>query len=160
MRHTLTGQLPRHLYCWVNTEHTHKEPCGFAPAVWFGLMTAAPIKKPSRVRVECSALLDILLSFYKIIYIAKRITKNVPQGYCAILCLANCVIMSPLACAAHQPLEIFGPDKVSVGQLCFSHNIWSEGGVFVPNLIVVIVREPLKAISPVTMGAPTAQTSA
>ena len=38
MRYTLVGQLPRHLYCWVDTRHTHKEPAGFAPAVWFGLV--------------------------------------------------------------------------------------------------------------------------
>jgi hypothetical protein len=39
MKHTLTGQLPRHLYCWVDTRHTHTQPCGFIPAVWFGLVS-------------------------------------------------------------------------------------------------------------------------
>ena len=37
--YTLTGQLPRHLYCWVDSQHTHTEPCGFIPAVWFGLVS-------------------------------------------------------------------------------------------------------------------------
>jgi hypothetical protein len=36
---TLVGQLPRHLYVWVNTEHTHVEPIGYVPAVWFGLVS-------------------------------------------------------------------------------------------------------------------------
>jgi len=39
MRYTLTGQLPRHLYCWVDTRHTHVEPCGFLPAAWYGLVS-------------------------------------------------------------------------------------------------------------------------
>lgn len=33
------GQLPKHLYVWVDTEFTHKEPYGFVPAVWFGLVS-------------------------------------------------------------------------------------------------------------------------
>ncbi len=37
--YTLTGQLPRHLYCWVDSAHTHTEPVGFIPAVWFGLVS-------------------------------------------------------------------------------------------------------------------------
>jgi len=37
--YTLTGQLPRHLYVWVDTNHTHKEPYGFVPAVWYGLVS-------------------------------------------------------------------------------------------------------------------------
>ena len=31
------GSLPKHQYVWVDTTFTHREPCGFAPAVWFGL---------------------------------------------------------------------------------------------------------------------------
>ena len=34
---TVTGQLPRHQYVWIDTNFTHKEPHGFIPAVWFGL---------------------------------------------------------------------------------------------------------------------------
>jgi hypothetical protein len=39
MKYTFAGQLPRHLYVWVDTAHTHKEiqPVRFTPAVWFGL---------------------------------------------------------------------------------------------------------------------------
>lgn len=33
------GQLPRHLYVWVDTKFTHEEPSGFVPAVWFGLVS-------------------------------------------------------------------------------------------------------------------------
>lgn len=38
MRYTLVGELPHHLYVWVDTSFTHKEPAGFIPAVWFGLV--------------------------------------------------------------------------------------------------------------------------
>jgi hypothetical protein len=39
MKNSLVGQLPRHLYVWVDTRHTHKEPIGFVPAVWYGLVS-------------------------------------------------------------------------------------------------------------------------
>jgi hypothetical protein len=35
---SLVGQLPRHLYVYVDTAFTHREPQGFIPAVWFGLV--------------------------------------------------------------------------------------------------------------------------
>jgi len=35
----LAGEIPRHLYVWVDSEFTHKEPKGFVPAVWFGLVS-------------------------------------------------------------------------------------------------------------------------
>lgn len=38
-RFTLVGELPRHLYVWIDTAHTHVEPVGFVPAVWFGLVS-------------------------------------------------------------------------------------------------------------------------
>lgn len=33
------GSLPRHQYVWVDSRFTHEEPCGFVPAVWFGLVS-------------------------------------------------------------------------------------------------------------------------
>lgn len=36
---TLIGQTPRHLYVFVDSAFTHKEPKGFVPAVWFGLVS-------------------------------------------------------------------------------------------------------------------------
>lgn len=39
MRYELVGELPRHVYCWVDTVHTHRGPIGFVPAVWFGLVS-------------------------------------------------------------------------------------------------------------------------
>jgi hypothetical protein len=33
------GSLPHHQYVWVDTAVTHREPQGFAPAVWFGLVS-------------------------------------------------------------------------------------------------------------------------
>lgn len=35
----LIGSLPRHIYVYVDTQYTHKEPSGFVPAVWFGLVS-------------------------------------------------------------------------------------------------------------------------
>lgn len=35
----MTGELPRHLYVWVDSGHTHQKPMGFVPAVWFGLVS-------------------------------------------------------------------------------------------------------------------------
>ena len=37
MLNTYAGNLPRHLYVWVDSRFTHKESMGFIPAVWFGL---------------------------------------------------------------------------------------------------------------------------
>jgi hypothetical protein len=36
---TFLGSLPKHQYVWVDTTFTHREPVGFAPAVWFGLVS-------------------------------------------------------------------------------------------------------------------------
>lgn len=36
---SLVGQLPRHLYVYVDTGHTHRDSCGFIPAVWYGLVS-------------------------------------------------------------------------------------------------------------------------
>lgn len=38
-RYTLTGELPAHKYVWVDSRLTHREPCGFIPAVWYGLVS-------------------------------------------------------------------------------------------------------------------------
>ena len=39
MKYTLVGELPRHLYCYIDSRFTHKEPQGFLPCVWFGLVS-------------------------------------------------------------------------------------------------------------------------
>jgi len=36
---TLVGPLPRHLYVYVDSAFTHRDPCGWIPAVWFGLVS-------------------------------------------------------------------------------------------------------------------------
>lgn len=36
---TLIGEMPRHHYVWVDTAFTHNTPCGFVPAVWYGLVS-------------------------------------------------------------------------------------------------------------------------
>lgn len=35
----LIGEIPKHQYVYVDTSHTHIEPIGFIPAVWFGLVS-------------------------------------------------------------------------------------------------------------------------
>lgn len=52
MRWTLTGELPRHLYVWVDSAFTHRESAGFVPAIWFGL-----VSYPSRMW-GCTVLLE------------------------------------------------------------------------------------------------------
>ena len=39
MLYTLVGELPRHLYVWVDSAYTHQDPQGFIPAVWYGLVS-------------------------------------------------------------------------------------------------------------------------
>ena len=39
MKYTLVGELPRHIYCYVDSRYTHEEPIGFIPCVWFGLVS-------------------------------------------------------------------------------------------------------------------------
>ena len=36
---TVIGSLPKHQYVWVDSRFTHKDPVGFVPAVWFGLVS-------------------------------------------------------------------------------------------------------------------------
>jgi len=38
MRNTLVGEIPAHQYVFVESAFTHREPIGFVPAVWFGLV--------------------------------------------------------------------------------------------------------------------------
>lgn len=47
-----TGSIPRHRYVFVDSHFTHKEPIGFIPAVWFGLVSF-----PSRAW-GCTVLLE------------------------------------------------------------------------------------------------------
>lgn len=39
MSYTLVGELPRHIYCFVDSSITHGEPKGLLPCVWFGLVS-------------------------------------------------------------------------------------------------------------------------
>jgi hypothetical protein len=52
MKYTLVGELPRHIYCYVDSTYTHKEPQGFIPCVWFGL-----VSYPGRVW-GCTVMLE------------------------------------------------------------------------------------------------------
>ena len=39
MIYSLVGELPRHIYCFVDSSFTHTWPNGFIPCVWFGLVS-------------------------------------------------------------------------------------------------------------------------
>lgn len=39
MKNTLVGELPRHLYCYVDGRHIQEHPEGFLRCVWFGLVS-------------------------------------------------------------------------------------------------------------------------
>lgn len=56
MRHTLIGQLPRHVYCFVDSAFTHAESKGFTPAVWFGLVSYPGRMFGCTVMLECGAV--------------------------------------------------------------------------------------------------------
>ena len=53
---TVTGQLPRHQYVWIDTNFTHKQPHGFIPAVWFGLVSMPGRTWGCTVMLECGAI--------------------------------------------------------------------------------------------------------
>jgi hypothetical protein len=52
MHYYRIGQLQKHLYLYVDTNFTHKEPVGFIPCAWFGL-----VSYPSR-SWGCNLLLE------------------------------------------------------------------------------------------------------
>jgi len=52
MTYHLVGELPRHIYCYVDSCYTHVQPEGFIPAVWFGL-----VSYPGRVW-GCTVMLE------------------------------------------------------------------------------------------------------
>jgi hypothetical protein len=39
MKYYRIGQLPKHLYLYVDTHFTHKESIGYQPCIWFGLVS-------------------------------------------------------------------------------------------------------------------------
>ena len=54
--YTLSGQLPRHRYVLVDSVFTHTTPCGFVPAVWFGLVSNAGRAWGCTVMLESGAV--------------------------------------------------------------------------------------------------------
>jgi hypothetical protein len=56
MKNTLVGELPRHLYCYVDSQFTHKEPHGFLPCVWFGLVSYPGRLWGCTIMLECGAI--------------------------------------------------------------------------------------------------------
>lgn len=56
MKNTLVGELPRHLYCYVDSTYTHKKARGFIPCVWFGLVSYPSRLWGCTVMLECGAI--------------------------------------------------------------------------------------------------------
>ena len=56
MKYTLVGELPRHIYCYVSSTFTHREPQGVIPCVWFGLVSYPGRIWGCTVMLECGAI--------------------------------------------------------------------------------------------------------
>jgi len=56
MRSTLVGELPRHLYVFVDSAFTHQTNVGFVPAAWFGLVSYPGRTWGCTVMLECGAI--------------------------------------------------------------------------------------------------------
>jgi len=50
------GSLPKHRYVFVDSRFTHEEPCGYVPAVWFGLVSFPGRAWGCHVMLECGAV--------------------------------------------------------------------------------------------------------
>lgn len=56
MKYTLVGDLPKHLYCFVDSTYCYKQPCGFVPCVWFGIVSYPGRTWGCNVMLECGAV--------------------------------------------------------------------------------------------------------
>ena len=56
MTYSLVGELPRHIYCYVDSIYTHTESQGFLPCVWFGLVSYPGRTWGCTVMLECGAI--------------------------------------------------------------------------------------------------------
>ena len=56
MKYSLVGELPRHIYCFVDSSFTHTCPNGFIPCVWFGLVSYPGRTWGCTVMLECGAI--------------------------------------------------------------------------------------------------------
>ena len=56
MKYNLIGQLPKHLYIYVDSTFTHKESIGFIPAIWYGLVSYPNRMWGCTVLLECGAI--------------------------------------------------------------------------------------------------------
>lgn len=56
MIHSGSGDIPRHLYCWVDSSHVRKNAVGYEPCVWFGLHSFPGRAWGCHVMLECGAV--------------------------------------------------------------------------------------------------------
>jgi len=53
---SLVGELPRQIYCFVDSTYTHTKSQGFLPCVWFGLVSYPSRTWGCTVMLECGAI--------------------------------------------------------------------------------------------------------
>lgn len=70
---THVGSTPRHHYVYVDSHFTHSQPCGFVPAVWFGL-----VSYPARAW-GCTVLLESGAVYRNLPIHALSFTKSPPE---------------------------------------------------------------------------------
>lgn len=51
-----SGDIPRHLYCWVDSSFVRKDAVGYEPCVWFGLHSFPGRAWGCHVMLECGAV--------------------------------------------------------------------------------------------------------
>lgn len=51
-----SGDLPKHIYCWVDSSFIRKEASGFEPCVWFAIHSAPGRAWGCHVMLECGAI--------------------------------------------------------------------------------------------------------
>lgn len=76
MKFDLVGELPRHIYCFVDSAYTHKKSCGFIPCVWFGL-----VSYPGRVW-GCTVMLESGAIFRNLPSHAIAFDKQPEENWC------------------------------------------------------------------------------
>lgn len=111
MIYSRIGQIPKHLYCHVDTQFTHKEPSGTVPCIWFGL-----VSDPGRAW-GCNVLLENGAVYRNLPINALSFTSHLKPWSLEQAQLYNCYsdeftvieynLLSGLKCAVHIKKKIY-----------------------------------------------------